>query len=103
MGLLNRFASGVRGLVSRTRLERDLDEEMREYLSAAIERKIASGMSREAATRAARLEMGSIEAIKDEVRDVWWERQIDALAGDARFAVRWLINSPRFTVPALLA
>ena len=64
---------------------------------------MSAGMSRDAATRAARVEMGSVEAIKDDVRDVAWETRIDTFVQDLRFAVRSFLNTPRFTIPALLA
>jgi hypothetical protein len=35
---------------------------------------MAAGMSRTDAERAARIEMGSLEALKDHVRDVGWSR-----------------------------
>ena len=47
--------------------------ELREFLETAIEQKIRTGLSREAAVRAARMELGSVEAVKDRVRDVGWE------------------------------
>jgi putative ABC transport system permease protein len=103
MTLFNRLVSGCRAFVSRTRVERELDEELRAYVDAAVEQKIASGKSREQATREARLEFGSIEAVKDEVRDAGWETRVDSVIQDLRFAGRWLVQSPRFTIPALLA
>jgi putative ABC transport system permease protein len=88
---------------NRKRDERELDAELRQYLEAAIEQKISSGMSREEATRAARAEMGSIEAVKDEVRDVAWETRVETFVQDLRFAVRSFLRAPRFTIPALVA
>jgi putative ABC transport system permease protein len=103
MSLLRRLAGGIRGLIWKTRVERELDEELRQYLDAVIERNLSSGMSRSEAARAARAEVGSVEAIKDNVRDVSWETRVDTLVGDLRFAVRSFLRAPRFTVPALLA
>ena len=94
MGLLNRLIGGIRALVWRNRAERELDAELREYLNGAIEQKMASGMSRDDATRAARAEMGSVEAVKDDVRDTGWETRIDTFVRDVRFAVRSLSRSP---------
>ena len=99
---LNRLMSGLRALIWRSRNERALDDELRAYLDIAIERKIADGLTREAATRAAAVEIGSLEAIKDRVRDVGWETHLDTFLQDLRFAIRSLIRTPRFTIPALL-
>jgi hypothetical protein len=101
--LFNRFTSAVRAVMVKARVERELDEELRHYLDIAIEQKMSSGLSRTDAIRAARAEMGSIEAVKDNVRDVGWETRIDTLVQDLRFAVRSFWRAPRFTVPALLA
>jgi hypothetical protein len=102
MRLLNRFVAGLRALIWKNRSERELDEELRAYLDMAIEQKVSSGLSREAATRAARAEVGSVEAVKDHVRDVGWETLLDSFVQDLRFGVRSFLHTPRFTVPALL-
>lgn len=103
MALLNRVASGLRALLRKKRLERDLDDELRAYLNSAVEQKMSSGMSQADATRAARAEMGSVEAVKDEIRDAAWETRVDTFVQDLRFAVRSFLGAPRFTIPALLA
>jgi putative ABC transport system permease protein len=103
MALVNRVGSGVRGLFRKKKLERELDDELRDYLNTAIEQKMSSGMSRADSTRAARAELGSVEAVKDEVRDVAWETRVDTFVQDLRFAVRSFLRAPRFTIPALLA
>ena len=97
MAFLNRLLSGIRSLIWKTRAERELDTELREYLNAAIEQKVASGMSRADATRAAGAEMGSVEAVKDQVRDTGWETRIDTFVADVRFALRSLSRSPGAT------
>jgi putative ABC transport system permease protein len=102
MKLARRFLNGLRAWIWRSRVERELDEELRTYLDAAVEAKTASGVPHHAAVRAARAEMGSHEAIKDHVRDVGWETHLDAFARDLRYGVRSLVRSPRFTVPSLL-
>jgi putative ABC transport system permease protein len=102
MSPFNRFVSGLRALLRKNRTERDLDEEQRAYLDMAIEQKISSGLPRDAATRAARAEFGSVEAVKERVRDVGWEAHIDSLVQDVRFGVRSFFRTPSFTIPALL-
>jgi hypothetical protein len=67
VAFVNRVMSGIRALVGKTRSERELDTELRHYFDAAVERNLSAGMSRADATRAARAEMGSIEAVKDEI------------------------------------
>ena len=103
MAAVNRIIAGFRALLGKKRIERELDEELREYLNTVIEQKMSSGMSRDAATRAARAAIGSVEAVKDDVRDVAWETRVDTFVRDVRFAVRSFLRAPRFTIPALLA
>jgi len=102
MKFARRVVSGLRALIWRNQVEHDLDDELRAYLDKAIEAKVASGLPHDVATRTARAEMGSAEAIKDQVRDVGWETHLDAFVRDLRFGVRSLLRAPRFTIPALL-
>ena len=67
-------------------MEQELDAELRDFLETAVEEKIQTGLSREQATRAARMELGSVEAVKDRVRDIGWESLIEQLL--ARRALR---------------
>ena len=88
MTMFRRVVGGVRALFRNEHVERELDAELREYLDAAVDQKMSAGMSRTDAERAARVEMGSLEAVKDHVRDVGWESRIETLLQDLRYAVR---------------
>jgi putative ABC transport system permease protein len=100
--MLSRITAGVKRLLRPGRFEQELDAEMQSFLEAAIERKMRDGLSEEAATRAARMELGSPEAVKDRVRDVGWESAVDSLYRDAQYAIRSLRRTPGFTAVALL-
>ena len=102
MRTLTRLISGVRGLLRKNRVEEELDAEVQEYLEQAIERRMSDGLSRADAQRAARAEIGSLEAIKDGVRDVGWETALESVWHDLRYAVRTLLRSRGFTVVTVL-
>ncbi len=81
-----------------SRSSSELDAELREYLDTAVDQKMSAGMSRTDAERAARVDMGSIEALKDHVRDVGWESRIETLRQDLRYAARMLRRTPGLSV-----
>jgi predicted permease len=102
MRWLNRLIGGAQALVRRRRAERELDEELRAYLETSVEEKVRAGMDGAAASRAARVEIGSIEAVKDRIRDVGWETQVEGIWRDIRYAARTLRKSPAFATTAVL-
>ena len=70
MTWLRRALDALRNLVRQRRAEDDLDAEIAAFFETSIAHKMQSGMSRDAATRAARIEFGSVAVVKDGVRDV---------------------------------
>ena len=78
MGRLVRLLNGLRMLVRGKVADDDLEAELRAFLETAVDEKIRGGMSREEATRAARLETGlvSVDSVKECVRDVGWQTDI---------------------------
>ena len=68
MSFPRHLASGIRSLIRKEHVDRELDEELRAYQEMAAEEKMKDGMSRKEALRAVRLERGSLELSKEIVR-----------------------------------
>jgi putative ABC transport system permease protein len=103
MGFFRNAMGGLRGLFQKEEAERELDEELREFVASNAAAKMAKGMSREQAYREARMELGGMEAVKENVRAATWESRIEALWSDARFGVRLLRLNPIFAMTAILS
>ena len=82
MSILRNLTSGLRTLFHKEEVEQEMDEELRGFLDAAVEEKMRSGMSHDEALRAAQVEMGSLDAVKEEIRRSGWESILETLWQD---------------------
>ena len=102
MRILRRFGSLGRTLFRGGRLEKDLDDEVRGYLEELTRRKIGEGLDPAAARRAALVEMGGVEPVKEEARGVRIGVGVETTLRDARYAWRSLWRSPGFALATVL-
>ena len=98
-----RLASLLRNIVHRNRYESDLDAELRAYLDQLTGEKRQAGLGYAEARRAARLELGGLQQVKEQVRQVRTGQLLEEFLHDLRYGARTLRKNPAFTIVAILA
>jgi putative ABC transport system permease protein len=102
MSLWRQLTYGLRGLMQRKVTDRDIADEVQQYLDEATAVWMERGLSAEDAKRAARLELGNAITIREQVRSYGWENIVRSFAADLRYAGRQLRNHAGFTIVSVL-
>ena len=89
-------------MFGKRKFEQELDEELRSYVELQAAEKVRRGMSPEDALREARRELGGMDQVKENVRDVRPGIFVDTLIQDIRYASRALARDPAFALVAIL-
>lgn len=89
-------------LLDRRRFELDLEDELRDHLESYVDDLVAGGMSRAEAERRARLDFGSVEAVKEECREAAGLAWLFAFGRDLRHGFRLLRRSPGFAAVGIV-
>jgi len=79
-----------------------MNSELRFHIDELTDENIAAGMSPEEARRRATLEFGGQEKFKEEVRDVYRIRFLDATLANLKSAFRFIRKSPTFSITVIL-
>ena len=102
MAVWRPLSRGLPVLVRQSAADRDIDEEVRQFLEEASAEALERGASPAEARRASRLAFGDAMAIREEVRSHGWEHIVDTALADLRHAVRGLGRRPGFAAVGAL-
>ena len=102
MRWLYKFPLRLRSLFRRGGVEQELTEELRFHIQNLMDEKVAKGMTPEEARYAALRELGSVEQIKEECRDMRRVNYIENFVQDIRYGLRMLAKNPGFTAVAVI-
>ena len=86
-----------------TSWRKDLDRELRYHLDRRVADLMRSGLREREAQRQAKLELGGLAQVQEEVRDVWLTRWLRDFAYDLRFSARTILRSRSFTATTVLS
>lgn len=92
----------LRALLRRDTLDAEMDEELRVHFEKHVEKLLAAGLTREEATRRARLTFGGHEQLKEECREARGVSFFDSLKRDVMYGFRVLRKNPGFTAVAIV-
>jgi predicted permease len=98
MSIVQRIAN----LFGRSKLDQEIEAELRSHIEMRTVDNIAAGMSREEARRDAVLRFGSRAALKERVIAAEVQMFFDSLWRDLHYAARQLRRSPGFAITAIL-
>lgn len=98
MSMWRHLTRGMRSLLDGAAADRQVDEEVQQFMDEAAAAYQAEGMSSADAQRAARRRVGNMLAAREEVRASGWEHVVETAAADLRYALRRLASHPGFAV-----
>ena len=101
MTVLSRVVACCRNLFQKKRVERALSDELAHAFEALVENKMSEGASEAEARRWAAMQLGGVEQVKEQVREVSAGYYIESFLRDVRYAARTLLKNPGFTVMAV--
>ena len=94
--------NAVRNWRRRRRTDAELDEEVRGYVEMLAQEKVRAGVDSKAARREAKMELGGVEQVKQQTREVRAGHFLETLWQDIRYGVRMLQKNPGFTLVAVI-
>ncbi len=89
-------------LFRKEKKDRELDQEIRAYADLLSDEKIARGMPEHEAQRTARMEIGGLEQLKEDIRGSRTGAWLDTFLQGIRYGARMLRREPGFTAVAVV-
>src|SRR5882672_5751129 len=99
----SRIRSWLGATLRRSRMESEMDAELRFHMEAYAEDLVRGGVPRQEAMRRTRLEFGGVERAKEECRDARGANLVESLVQDVRYGVRMFVKNPGFTAATVIA
>lgn len=100
---LRSWGSRAVGMFTRSRRQREFDEELQAHLDMHVDDNIRAGMTPEQARREALLALGGTVSVREAYRDRLGLPSLDALVQDVRFGWRMVRRTPGISAFAVLA
>jgi putative ABC transport system permease protein len=101
--LLNRLSSWAGATLRRSRMEGEMDAELRFHIEARVEELLRGGVPRPEALRRARIEFGGIEETKEECRESRGLNLLENFFRDLGYGARILRRFPGFSAIAIIS
>ena len=97
MSIARHLAYGLRNMIRRKRADEDIADEVDSFLAESKADWEARGLMARDAVRAARMELGSNTALREEVRSFGWENVLNSIFQDVKYTLGRLRSAPSFT------
>src|SRR5262245_60878221 len=92
-----------RRLISQRRMERELEKELRFHFEQQVRDNVTAGMTAEEARREARINLGGMDLLKEECRDVRGTQWVESTFRDVAYSLRGIRLNPAFSAIVVLS